>query len=214
MKKKLIIIFLLSLSFSTYGQRSYLQNLDSVATITFPNTPSIENTETGKFYSLKIGDVIYIAQSDIAEKNFKDLFTRHLSDSIYDGVIEGTVTALKGKILYRKKISLKGLEGVEYGYKAKIKDSDYYCYQQAFFFNHNFILYGYWSPDSLKTNDKGLRTFFGTFKLTINDDEIRQGNASDLGYKAGEFMVILLIIGVVVLLGFGVVYIIKKITYK
>jgi hypothetical protein len=214
MKKIFIIISILLFSFNAYCQHGYNIDFQHVATITFPNTPKSQTTKAGVLYTYAENERLYIAQASIIKKRGVDLFKSHLDDSIYAGVITGSLQRSQGKLVYKKNIEANGISGVEFCYLAKIGDVNYYRYHQTFYFNNVLVLYGYWSPDSLKANDKDLRTFFGTFKLTIKDEEVRQGNASELGYKTGEIIGVLLIIGIVVLLGFGVVYIIKKITYK
>ncbi|MDP9077548.1 MAG: hypothetical protein M3O71_09020 [Bacteroidota bacterium] len=213
--KKIVLSFLTTFFlFNAYCQQGIKQDLNHVATITFPDTPKFQQLKVGAIYTVFTNHKLYIAQAAPVQKNLKDLLTRHLDDSIYQGAITGSLKQAKGKLIYKKKITAHGLTGIEFCYTSPIGMVNYYRYHQAFYFNSTLVLYGYWAPDSLKSDDKGLRDFFGTFKVTIKDSEIRQGNARDLGFKTGKIIGTLLFIAVIIAIGFGIVFIIKKITYK
>jgi hypothetical protein len=214
MKKALLCFLVLLYSITAFCQHLYKQNLNHVAQITFPDTPKMQHDNAGTFYSVTVDRNIYLAQVAIAKKSLRDLFTSHLNDSIYSGVIEGTLTASKGKLLYKRKITVNGLDGVEFSYRAKIKSLNYYRYHQAFYFNNTLVLYGYWTPDSLQSDNKAIKAFFGTFKVTLPDDEVRQDNVSDIAFRFGYVLGIFLIVSVIVLMGFGIVFIIKKFANK
>jgi hypothetical protein len=215
MKRYFVIVFIaLANSITAYSQHPFKQDLEGVATITFPDTTKVDTISTGKVYILNYNNTIYWAQHADIKEGVNDLLSNDNLDSTYNHFITGVLKGSKGKIIYKNNITINGLYGVELGFTTITKGRQYYCYQQTLYLNDDLISYSVWSLDSLKKDDKKITGFFKTFKLTINKDDIRQSKASKLGYKFGYVVGILLIIGIVVLLGFGVVYIIKKITYK
>ena len=213
---KKVILFFLVLFYSTtaFCQQRYKQQLNHIATITFPDTPKMQRDSEDTFYSVAANGRVYVAQVGEAKKSLKELFTSHINDTIYAQIIEGSLTGTKGKLLYKKNIEVNGLDGVEFCYTAKVDSQKYYRYHQVFYFNNTLISYGYWTPDSSRSDNKALRAFFGTFKLTINDDDVRQDNVSDLAFRFGYVIGGLAFIGVIAGIGFGIVFIARKIGYK
>jgi hypothetical protein len=214
MKKNKLTFLILLYAFPAFCQHSYKQQLYDLATITFPDTPKVQHDTDRTFYSVAIHRRLYIAQVGKAGKSLKELFTSQSDDTVYAQVIKGSLSGTNGKLMYKKKIEVNGLQGVEFAYTAIINSQNYYRYHQLFFFNSTLISYGYWTPDSLQRDNKDLRAFFGTFKLAIDDDDVRQDNVSEIAYRFGYLIGALAIVGVLVAIGFGVVYIIKRIAFK
>jgi hypothetical protein len=189
-------------------------NLKNVATITFPDTPKINISSQDTVFTTVNNGAIYLAGAMNAQKSFKELLTKHVLDSMYNGVISGTLESSHGKLIYKKNIVVHNLEGMEFGYTALVKNRILYGYNQTFYLNNTLINYGRWSADSLRSNSKEVTDFFGTFKLTIPEDEIRQNNSEDIGYGVGYFIGKIAFIGIICLIGGIVVFIIIKITNK
>ena len=215
MRKTLITLILIFSSFTSYCQHPYVQKLKSVAEITFPDTPKAVSTEADTVYIYRnIENSIYMAQCSPAEKNIGDLLNPHILDTLYNNYIGGAVGSVKGKIFYKKTFTEQGLNGIEFDYKANLKGIPYYAYHRAFYFNNFLVGYGYFSKDSLQRNDKKIGSFFNTFKLKIKPGDIRQKNASDLGYIAGGIFAIVSIFGIIALVIFLIVFIVKKLSNK
>jgi len=213
MKRILIGILIFSSSF-TYGQHAFKVDLNHIATITFPDTAKLQPNEDGAIYGVKSNGNIYIAGTNVVYKGAVNSFKKHFEDSIYAGLIDGVLSGTKGKLQYKKNIQTQGISGIEFFYTATADNIDYNIYNQSFYLNNTLILYTCWVPAPINADNKNLKAFFNSFKLTIAKEHVRQDNATEIGYIIGYTIGILLVIGVFVLLGFGIVYIIKKITYK
>jgi hypothetical protein len=211
---KIFITFIIAL-YSTLGfcQNGYKQDLNQKANIIFPDTPKARHNKAGILYSLIDHKNIYLAQVTIAEKGLKDMVTSNLEDSVYANIVTGSLNASKGKLLYKKKIKVKGLRGIEFGLTSKIDSQNYYKYHQAFYFNETIILYGFWTTDSTR-NSEDLKRFFNSFKLAIKSEEVIQGNAKELGHKTGKIIAEFLLIVFIALIGLGLVIILRKIIYN
>lgn len=198
-------------SFAGYSQHVYRQELNQVATINFPDTPKATPTKVGIVYTLADSGRVYLAEASVIRKRFIDFFSDHFNDQLFAGVIEGSLKNTAGKIIYKKSIKVNGLDGIEFCYSAKIDSTIYYRYHQVFYLNNTLVFYGYWSSDSLRSDDKNLRSFFRTFKLTGKTDN---STALRLGYIAGKVFGVIIVIGLILLVGLGAIYIIRKMVYK
>ena len=214
MKKFLIAFLTVFYSITAFCQHGYKQDLNHIATITFPDTPNVGHNQMVTIYGETYNGVVYFVKVTPLHKSSQDMLVNHFNDSVYTGIITGSLNSSKGKLLYKKNIKINSLNGIEFCYMVKVGSVNDYRYHQVFYFNNTLILYGYWTADSLHSNNKDLKAFFGTFKLTIKNDDIRQGNTKVVSYKAGEIIRMFLIIALIVLLGFFTVFIIKKIAYK
>ncbi len=214
MKKTIVIILFNFFLLSAYSQHIYKLDLNHVASITFPDTPKTKPNSVGIISTLVFDGKLYIAQVTPFHKSFKDLFTTNLNDSVFSGVIKGSLNSSKGKLLYKKNITVNGLDGVEFCYTAKIGDVNYYRYHQTFCFNKTLVLYALWSKDSLRSDSKDLKSFFRTFKLNSNNVGGDDSTAYQLGHIAGKAIGVIIVIGFFILVGFGVIFIIKKFIYK
>jgi hypothetical protein len=76
------------------------------------------------------------------------------------------------------------------------------------------LIIGRWSADSLKSDDKNLKEFFDTFKVKLNSDDIRQDNTDEIAYKVGYGIGTAAFIGVILLIGGLIVFIIRKVAYR
>ena len=209
MKTITIIILLFVLPIAAYCQQGFKQDLNHIASITFPDMPktTVEKNET--VFALNDSGIVYLAIAAPVQKGIKDYFTKNSNDSLFQGVIKGSLQSSKGILFYRKNVVMNGLKGLEFGYKAVLDSVKSYRYHQAFYVNNTLIFYGYWSKDSLQADDKGMRSFFNSFKLKVKPVDITQSDVSDLSFKAGEVIGYLICIGAVVLL---VIFLVKKFT--
>ena len=214
MRKILITLILLFLSVASYCQHPYKQNLQGIATITFPDTPKVKIISAQTFYILYQERSGYLCEAMPLNSSLRDLLSGDGIDTLYDSFINGVLTTTQGHIFYKNNIIVNNLKGVEFGLKSITKGKIYYSYQNVFYLNDVLINYSYLSLDSISKNDKKIANFFETFNLTIHKNEIRQSNAAELGHITGKIIAVLTIIGLIALFGFGIVFIIRKVTYK
>jgi hypothetical protein len=213
MKRILIAILIFTSSF-TYGQHPYKVDLNHIATITFPDTAKLEPNNDGVIYGVKLNNNIYTAGANVVYKGVVNSFKKHFEDSLYAQLIDGVLSGTKGKLQYKKNIQIQGISGIDFFYTAAINGVEYNVYNQSFYLNNILILYTCWVPAPITADDKNLKAFFNSFKLTIANEDVRQNNATEIGYIIGYTIGILAVIAVFVSMGFGIVYIIKKVTYK
>jgi hypothetical protein len=214
MKKTLITAIIWLCSLAGYAQHQFVVKLKNIATVTFPDTAKTNITNLDTAYTCVKSGAIYLASATNAQKSVKDLLTSHVLDSIYNNVAVGTIQSSNGKILYKKKIFVKGLEGMEFGYTVNTNGQKLYGYSQTLYLNSVLLIVGRWSADSLKSDDKNLKEFFGTFKVKLKEDEIRQGNTDEIAYKVGYGIGAAAFIGVILLIGGLFVFIIRKVAYR
>jgi hypothetical protein len=212
--RKIITTLLVGLySITAYCQHGFVINLKHIATITFPDSPQYKQSSHDTVYvAVSKTGAIYLAEATHVQKSVKELFNKHVLDSIYNGVIIGTLSSSHGKVLYKKNILVNNLNGIEFGYTVLIKNQIFFGYNQVFYLNKTLINYGLWSKDSLKSDSKPLKVFFGTFKLTVDADDVRQDNSTEMAFNIGYVIGIVMVIGVIVLFGLIIVFIIKRLT--
>ena len=205
--KRIALLILIALApIVAFSQQGYKLDLNHLGTITFPDTPKLVNTAASKVYTFAGDSSLYIATAAPINK-FLGAFGSVLDDSFYTGVIKGTLKESRGKLFYRKNIKLEDHDGVEFGYKASIDSVTYYCYHQAFNIKSTLIFYGYWSRDSLQSNDKNMRAFFGSLKFSkaaVAD--------SNMAFKTGQVLGIMLVVFVVLAAGVGLIFLIRRMT--
>lgn len=110
---KCFLFFLVTFN-SAFGQKNFIQNLDSLCIVTFPDTPKVKSSgiNTGYFISNKKERYIAMVQTfDKATINdFKDQLP-----SFYEGVIKGVLETsnTKGTLIYKKNIIMDGIQGID-----------------------------------------------------------------------------------------------------
>ena len=176
----------------------------------FPDTPQVSDNSTRRdtvYVNASPEGIIYVSEAVYAKRNLKEILMSHFQDSIYATVLRTTLNAPKYKLLYKKNIASNNLYGLEFGYKALVKGRIYYGYNQVFYFNNVLINNSLWSPDSLTGERKPLKDFFGSFKLTIKKENIRQNNGSVLAVAVEYGITIFIIFGLILAL---IVFLIKR----
>jgi len=213
--KSLVIALLLACcSNLVSAQYQYVQKLGNQATINLPDTPTIKKSEGLNVYVARYKNVIFFAQTSEVHAGLRNVFSAHKVDSIYSGYIRGTLKGTGGKsTFYNNKIKINGHEGIEFGYKAPLNDQQTYRYNRAVYLNDTLLMCGIWASDSLSKDDPNLKPFFDGFKVKTAD-ELSSIQASEWGYKTGKAIGILLTLCIPVLLGLGIVFIIRRLIYK
>jgi hypothetical protein len=215
MKKitSILIVSLLSL-FAAFAQKPFKHSFSGLATIIFPDTPQEKKAQTETVYMTTYKQSVYLASSSSLNMGLKNMFKENGIDGIYESFITGVLNSTKGELLYKNKISIDGLEGIEFGFQATTNGNIYYNYHRVVYLNNTLINYSYLSLTRVEKNDENITNFFDTFKLSINKNDVRQTGGSEFGYLLGTIAGYLVTIGIIVGIGFGIAYIIRKIKYK
>jgi len=212
MRKATIIIAIILSAANAYSQHPFVQNLNDIATITFPDTPKANNIKGYTLYILKKNDLAYLAEASSIRQGLRDLLSPNGLDSTYNGFIQGFVSSSNGKLLYKKNTSSNGLNGIEFECLGSKNNRKFYSRNRLFFCNNILIDYSVLSADSVQSDDKRVSTFFNSFKLTIKKTQIRQDNFVELGYRAGKIIGVLLVLAVISSIGGLIVFLIIKLT--
>jgi hypothetical protein len=195
------------------AQYKYTQKLGSLATVNLPDTPKIKKAEGTQLYIIQKGP-IYIAQVGDVKGGLRDLFKKNILDSIYDGYVNGTLNSNKeAKLFYKDKIKINGHNGIEFGYTALFNGQKTYRYQHALCLNDTLLMCGIWASDSLSKDDPNLKPFFDGFKVKTSE-QLNKASATETARKIGKALALLVFIAIPVLLGLGIVFIIRKLVYK
>jgi len=214
MKKLILIVFIQFGIKLVYGQHPFAQTLDSVATITFPDTPKVKIEAGYHIYAVSDGLITRLAESGPVQTSLRDMLSKGSLDSTYSGFLKGLLESSHGKLLYKKNITINDLDGMEFGSESFIKEQKYYTYGRVVYFNNTLINYSVFSILPLNKTDKQLTSFFNTFKVTIAKDDLRQSGADELAYHAGTFIGGLLVFTVICAIIGGIVFAAIKISRK
>ncbi|MBD1384510.1 hypothetical protein IDJ75_04400 [Mucilaginibacter rigui] len=215
MKKIFLIFFICISSFNAFCQLTYTQDLKHIAQIKFPDAPEIKSSESGTtVYVYKDVQDIYYAQVSPLEKSVKDLFTKDINNQIYNSFITGTIKSTKGKLIYKKNTLIDSLAGIEFLYTSDLLGEKKYSYNKLFFLNDTLLSFSIWATDSIKKDDKKANAYFNTFKITIPNDKIVSKNGTAIAIGLGKITAYLIFIAIPILLGFGIIFIIKKVMYR
>jgi hypothetical protein len=200
-------------STTAFSQYNYIQKLGSLATVALPGTPKFQKVSGTELYAVRYQGVIFVAQAGDVHGGLKDIFTGTSIDSIYDNYIHGALTSLKGKLFYKDKIKINGHDGIEFGYAAKINGKKAYFYQHVVNVNDTLLMAGILSSDSLSKNEQHLKVFFNGFKVKTAQ-QLSDDHVNELGRKTGKTIAILVFLSIPILIGIGVIFIIRKIAYR
>jgi hypothetical protein len=209
--KTIVAFFTVTLiAFASYGQHPVIQDLNKVASVTFPDTPKAQTIKTFTIYVLKKDDLVYLAEATPVNENLRDMVSPGTVDSTYNGFIKGIIKSTNGKLIYRKSIIFNGITGLEFETVGSKKEQKFYSHHRVFYFNHTLIDNSVLYVDSLQKNDKRIHLFLNSLKLTIDRSKVRQGNSEELGYLTGKIIGFLIVIAVIVaVIGLFVFLIIK-----
>ncbi len=215
MNLKLIIIacFVVFFSITAFGQYNYTQKLGSFATIALPNKPKIQNLKEIDFYTSNYNNVLFFAQIGGINGGLRDIFSGNNIGSVYSSYVKGVLTGTKGKLFYNDKIKINGHNGIKFGYEAELKGQRTYRYQYTIDIKDTILTCGIVSSDSLSKDDQHLKAFFDGFKVK-NAEQLSKEHNVELGYKTGKIIAILTMLCIPVLIGLGIVFLIKKLAYR
>jgi hypothetical protein len=213
LKPTIVAFTLILFSISAFGQYHYIQKLASFATIVLPDTPKLVEKDGIKIYVVKYQGVIFMGQSGDISPGLQDYFKKNDLDTIYNVYVKGMLGGVKGKLFYKNKLKINGHDGIEFGYKSKVNGQLTFSYHHAVALNDTILMCGIWSSDSLSKHHKNLAAFFKGFKIK-DDAQLSTAYAEELGRKTGKTIAILICISIPIIIGFGLIFIIRKIVYR
>jgi hypothetical protein len=213
LKPFFIALILTCLSITVFGQYNYKQKLGNLATIAFPDSPKMQRIKGSDIYTLNKNGVIFVAQAGDVQGGLRDLLNSTKADSIYNGYIGGMIESTKGKLFYKDKIKINGHDGIEFGYSGMLKGQMVYRYHHAVYLNDTILMCGIMSSDSLAKDEQHLKAFFDGFKVR-STQQLSDASANQMGYKTGKVIGMLAVLSIPVLIGLGIVFLIRKLVYK
>lgn len=200
------------ISLGVKAQYNYKQRLSSFATIALPDSPKVKSVKDLDIYFSNYNNVFFMAQASHLRSGLQDLLNNNNTDSIYNSYIKGTLESTKGQLFYKGKLAINHHEGIEFGYKAPLNGQETYRNSRAVYLNDTILVYGIWAADSLSKDDAALLPFFNGFKIK-SVDEVRKAESYNNSFKIGQIFGYLLSFIIVISIGLGVVFILKRITY-
>lgn len=215
MNIKIIVLTVLIGCIATvgFGQYTYKQKLGNLATVMLPDTPKLQSVNGVNSYFINYKGVIFMAQAADVAGSLRDLINNQPIDSTYATYINSLLKSSKAKLVYKNKIDISGVKGVEFGYKRKLKGQDTYGYHRLVCLNDSLVSCGLLAADSLSNTDKNLKVFFDGFRV-VNASGARQDVPANLAYKTGKLIGFLMFLCIPVLIGLGIVFLIRRIFYK
>lgn len=213
MKNTLIICFItLFTALDAFSQSSFIQSLNNIGTITLPNTPQIKIRKKDTIYFTSFNGYTYILQVASLQNKSLVIFGNNTNlEKLYNSITAGTLHGANAQLIYKKNIQIHNLIGVEFGYKSEKKAGAYYGYNQVFYLNNTLINYSLHSIDSLSTDNYNLKTFFNSFKLVLNDKNVKQDDVPKIYHIIERIVSWLIFLVLLFLIGWGIKWGIYKI---
>lgn len=211
MKKAVSILILLFFSIPAFCQVTYTQNLKNIAQIKLPGQPVTKNLPLGiTMYYYKTDSEIYFAQLAEYKKSLSELFTDDINKNIYTNYIIGNVHSGKGKLLYKKDILINGLKGVQYVYTSTLPKKKFVSYSRLVYLNETLLNLSVLTRDTISRDDEKIDEYFKSLKITLPANKIYSTNSEEIVARLGGTVGIAIIIALLILLGLGIVYFIKR----
>ena len=206
LKRILIAVVFIMACLPAFAQHPFTQKLNDLATITFPDTPKLNKTAKNLYYSVEVNGVVYMASVGSWSSGPFDDFSHDLPDTAYAALIREVKGFSDGRVFFEKKIKINDLKADEYGYSSLSDSMTYYRYHRALYLKNKMIIFGFNAYDSLKIDQRALKDFYATFKVTLPNAADGQRTIADalFNFKAVLWAAIALVAGV------GIIFIIKK----
>jgi len=205
-----LTFIILSLTAKSFCQLNYTLKINDLAQINFPDTPLIKQMPGNvTVYGYQGIEESYIFQISSFRRTDNDLFRKDANNKFYTEQINEVLDHLKAKPIYRKNILINGIDGAEYAYSFNAGEVKLFSYNQIVFFNDTILDYYVLSRDSLQENNDKIQSYFSSFKITEAKKNLITTN-QDRSIRIFE---ILIWIAVIILLGLGIVFLIKKTAY-
>ena len=214
--KKIVVFLLISFfSLPAFCQLTYTKNLKNIAQIKFPGEPVTKDLPMGiTMYYYKTDSEIYFAQIARYRKSLAELFTTDVNKKIYNDYIEGNISSSKGKLLYKKNVLIDGLQGIAYVYLSTLPKKKFVSYSRLVFLNDTLLNFSLLTRDTISRDDKKIDEYFKSLNITVPKGNIVSTNSAAIARRLGSIIGILMVIAIPLLLGLGIVFIIKKAAYR
>lgn len=202
MKRLILSLLLIIYSVTAWCQypHSHIQDLQHVAQVTLPDTPTVRHTKRGLVYSTTYDGVIYTTSASVINTSFGDIIRGTPLDSIYMGAVKGITKSTGGTLIYKKDIVVQGVKGMEFETGAVENGTNFYLFYRIFYFNDKLLMQGMWFRETVQRNDNRINTFFDTFKLTINPADVKQGTGIIVFTAVKYALIIILALAVIIAL--------------
>lgn len=177
-KYRFLFTFLLLLLFiDLFGQTPFKQDFDQLASISFPEKPTINDlpNNLGLTYKAVKSPNIYLML--LFKFKAEDVLVTDTTTlrNFYEGVVSGAADPNKSKtLIYSKNIVVDNYKGIEFAYKDATKPEQLrYIYQRVLFIDNQAYIYSYSTPDDNNAENKaGRDTFLNSF--SILDKSVKQ----------------------------------------
>jgi len=202
MKGLLLSSLLIICSVTAWCQypHNHIQDLQRVAQVTLPDTPTTRHTKRGVVYTVTYDSLIYTASGASIKQGLGDVIENSPLDSIYLGAIKGIVRSTNGSLIYQRNIVEQGLKGMEFETSSGNSGANYHLFYRIFYFNDELVMQGMWCPANVQRNDSRIKIFFDTFKLKIKPGDIKQGTGVIIFTAVKYALIVVLILAAIVAL--------------
>lgn len=207
--KRLILSLLFAIhSLFAWCQYShnYIQNIQQIARVTFPDTPKMSTTKSGVIYTLKYNGLVYATSFGVAN-GLGDFVNPRPLDSFYNDGIKGITQDTSAKLIYKKVIVAEGVKGLEFECITNGINNNSYLFSREFFFNQRMVVQMIWFPHAVQRNDNRINTFFNTFKLSIKPSEIQQGTSAIIFSAIKYALIVIMVLAVIIAL---IVFLVRR----
>lgn len=203
------------LSLVTFSQikYSYTQKLGSIASVGLPDTPKIGDVRGFKQYVVNYHGVIFQAAFGHVNKGLKNSLSASGLDSLYSDYMNGFLRSSNSNLIYKDNITINGHRGVQFTFKGELKKQNIYGYYRLVALNDTLLTCGIISSDLAPRDDKNITGFFNNFKV-ISVAELDEIDATNTAQKLGKGIAWLIAVGLLGSIGFGIVFLLKKLIYK
>ncbi|MGC4034777.1 MAG: hypothetical protein QM764_02375 [Chitinophagaceae bacterium] len=217
MNKTYLLVILFFSANSLSAQTSYTQKLSDIASIEFPGKPSYVDTLGQQVLNYTNDSGVYtVIVSDYSFGRSIKIRPGKLN-IVYSGFLDGMMKTSGDSLIFKKKININSLEGIEVEFiTSSNPDYQYKRFMRMLFVNNKIYNYSFWVSSSLAEQTAMDREkFFNSFKLSAGKEELKQYNTLsdyDKAYRKGQsfgryIRLPLIAIGIAVLI---IYFIVKK----
>lgn len=194
------------------GQEWITTDINEFITIEFPvESELVENNGETAFTAKDDYAFYMVSLKNLADKRNQQLKNEELSN-FYQGVINGSLGASNGELIYKKEIEINGVSGIEIEYRtpphAQIPSQRF---KRLVYLNKHLVIIDFWPLASQQDllNDK-MNKFFGSLSVSLDinlENEIEDASNTDdsayskgysIGYFIGQIVGVLFFIGILI----------------
>lgn len=216
-----ILLFLISNV--VLGQEWVKTDIANFATIDFPTQSIIEKSPNETMYTANDSIAVYVVNSKKIDEKIIAQLTIDQIPKLYEGVVDGTLSASNAKLTSKKEFIVNKIEGIEIEYVSSSNPSlPSQRFTRIIYTNQHLLIINFWAYNANNNlADKIKEKYFNSFSLNLDKiDNTQQNSASDkqsehivskIGYKVGQGLAYLMIIGVILGIVFLIRYFLKRI---